>query len=147
MRPVVADLLHGTLIAAIAAAGSCLLALAGFGRPYYVSVLLPVSMLGCLTAAWFLHLRGDRLLGSPSAMRGEEAPRGGSPRKAVPPVPGGPPDVLLAAAEARDEEPVRRTGGAPSSPRAMRALLWAAVELAAAATLLYFLWGIGASFS
>lgn len=107
MRRALTDLLYGTIAAALAAGVSCLLALAGYGRAYYLSVFLPVSALGCVLLAWILHLRGDRFLGSPSAMRGEE------------------------------KRPHRG---------AVRALLWAAAELALAATLLYSLWGVGASY-
>jgi hypothetical protein len=116
MRRVLADLLHGTILAAVAAGISCLLALVGYGRPYYLSVFLPVSMLGYLLIAWLLYLRRDRFMRSPGAMRAE-----------------GPlPD------EGRDP--------GPAFPRAKQALLWAAAELAVAATLLYSLWGIGATY-
>jgi hypothetical protein len=111
MRRLLADLLYGTILAAVAAGISCLLALVGYGRPYYLAVFLPVSMLGYLLIAWILHLRGDRFLGSPSAMKGAKGTDGGDPL-----------------------------------PGAKRALLWAAAELGAAASLLYFLWGIGASY-
>jgi hypothetical protein len=104
MRRMAADLLYGTILAAAAAGVSCLLALVGYGRPYYLSVFLPVSMLGCILIAWILHLRGDRLL------RAEKAGVAGD--------------------------------GNPFAG-AKRALLWAAAELAVAATLLYSLWGIG----
>jgi hypothetical protein len=116
VRSVRADILHGTILAAVAAGVSCLLALVGFGRPYYLSVFIPVSMLAYLLIAWLLYLRGDRFMGSPGAMRAE-----------------GPlPD------EGQDR--------GPAFPRAKQALLWAAAELAVAATLLYSLWGIGAAY-
>lgn len=115
MRRALADLLYGTIVAAAAGGISALLALVGYGRPYYLSVFLPVSALCCLLVAWILHLREDRFLDSPSAMRGR----------------------------------ARQPGDADSRGSfrgARRALLWAAAELALAATLLYFLLGVGASF-
>ena len=69
-----ADLLHGTILAAIAAGISCLLALVGYGRPYYLAIFLPVSMLGYILIAWLLYLRGDRFMGSLSA-DGDPFPR------------------------------------------------------------------------
>lgn len=116
MRRLLTDLLHGTILAAVAAGLSCLLALVGFERPYYLSVFLPVSGLGYLLVAWLLYLRRDRFMGSPGAMRAEEHL----------------PD------EGRDQ--------GPAFPRAKQALLWAAAELAVTATLLYSLWGIGAAY-
>jgi hypothetical protein len=118
MRRVLSDLLYGTFLAAAAGGVSCLLALVGYGRPYYLSVFLPIAMLGYLLIAWVLHLRGDRFLGSPSTVRGASGKEaGGNP--------------------GADGE---------ASPGAKRALLWAAVELGVAASLLYALWGIGASY-
>ena len=137
MRRTLTDLLYGTILAAAAAGLSCLMAQVGFGRSYYLAVFLPVSMLGYILVAWFLHLRDDRFFGSPSAMRGGAPKAAAGDRPADNPLPG---------AARWDEEPIRRQAAAGGAPPhgVKRALLWAAAELAAAATLLYFLWGIGA---
>jgi hypothetical protein len=147
MRSVLADILRGTILAAVAAGVSCLLALVGFGRPYYLSVFLPVSMLAYLLTAWLLYLHGDRFMGSPGAMRARTAttadPHPGPRAEAD-----GPPEYLLRAAAGRAAGPLpdeSRDRG-PAFPRAKQALLWAAAELAVTATLLYSLWGIGAEY-
>jgi hypothetical protein len=146
-RRVLTDLLLGTILAAFAAGVSCLVALVGLRRPYYLAVLLPLCMLGYLLVAWLLYLRGDRFLGSPGAMRrptgGPEAPaRGGGGQTH------GPPEALLRSAAARDGELVPRQDEdrGPAFPRANRALLCAAAELGITAALLYSLWGIGATY-
>ena len=149
MRRAMRDLAYGTILAAVAAGISCLLALAGYQRSYYLAVFLPAFMLGYLLVAWFLYLRKDRFMGSPSAMRGR-------PRKRDPSLAGARdgasevPEELLLAAASRDEDatPVdgARAGAGARPPRLRRALVWAAVELGIAASLLYAVWGIGAAY-
>jgi hypothetical protein len=144
------DIFYGTVFAVIAAGISCLLALVGYKRPYYIAVFLPAFMLGCLLVAWFLYLREDRFMGSPSSgMRGRQgrkspAPTGAATRASRAP------EELLRAAAARDEEPAAVDSAEPTPDSGdrlravMRALLWAALELGAAASLLYSVWGVGA---
>jgi len=149
MRRAMRDLAYGTMLAAVAAGISCLLALAGYRRPYYLAVFLPAFMLGYLLLAWLLYLRTDRFMGSPSAMRGRprkhDPPRAGARDRA-----GRVPEELLRAAASRDEDatPVdgARAGAGDRPPRLRRALVWAAVELGIAASLLYAVWGIGAAY-
>ena len=151
MRPAMRDLVCGTMLAAVAAGISCLLALAGYQRSYYLAVFLPAFMLGYLLVAWFLYLRKDRFMGPPSAMRGR--PRKHNPsrvgaRDSASEVP----EELLRAAASRDEDATlvdgARSGAGESDrqPRLTRALVWAAVELGIAASLLYAVWGIGAAY-
>jgi hypothetical protein len=151
MRRAMRDLGYGTILAAVAAGISCLLALAGYQRSYYLAVFLPAFMLGYLLVAWFLYLRKDRLMGSPSAMRGR--PRKHEPSRAsAHGRTSGVPEELLCAAASRDEDatPVdsARSGAGESDrqPRLTRALVWAAVELGIAASLLYSAGGIGAAY-
>ena len=132
MRRILVDLLHGTILAAIAAGISCLLALVGYSRPYYLAIFLPVFMLGYILIAWLLYLRGDRFMGSPSAMRGGARKAGGDADRL--------PEIL-------PREGAGANAGEDSGdllPRPKRALLWAAGELGIAASLLYSIWGIGA---
>ena len=57
----------GTAIAAGASASSFLLAIAGFGRPYYASVFMPLAMVCLVALAWFMYLRDDGLARRPPA--------------------------------------------------------------------------------
>ncbi|MCX7024860.1 MAG: hypothetical protein NT080_09595 [Spirochaetes bacterium] len=160
MRRMFSDLLNGTILASIAAGISCLLALAGLGRLYYLAVFLPFFMLAYILIAWLLQLRDDGFMGSPSAMRGGKTGKPVGPDARVEAergIGGGsgevadrPPEQLLRVAARWDEGPIGRASpGAPNKdffPQAKRALLWAAAELGLAASLLYSLGGIGATF-
>ncbi len=150
MRRFFFDLLYGTILAGLAAGLSCLLALVGFGRAYYLAVFLPVSMLGCLLIAWLLYLRDDRFLGSPSALKAEKKAMADRP---VPHAGDGAASAegLFGVAALWDEPPLVRARpagdeGGRFRPKAKRALLWAALELGLAATLLYSVWKIGATY-
>ena len=123
----------GTAIAAGASASSFLLAIVGFGRPYYASVFMPLAMVCLVALAWFMYLRDDGLARKPPAAgrpSGADAPDAGlfAPRD------GG----LLPRA------PVEGPSGRRISVRA--ACVWAAVELGIASAVLYAATGLGASF-
>ena len=151
MRRAMRDLGYGTMLAAVAAGISCLLALAGYRRSYYLAVFLPAFMLGYLLVAWFRYLRKDRFMGPPSAMRGRprkhDPSRAGARESAC-----AVPEELLRAAASRDEDATlvdgARSGAGESDrqPGLTRALVWAAVELGITASLLYAVWGIGAAY-
>jgi len=138
----------GTAVAAAACAASFALAVFGFGRLYYASVFMPVAMLACLSIAWFSFLHDDGL-----AHR--------CPSDAEPPAPAPAPPLPEAAPTGRLDPTLfaPRDGGlVPRRPVPARspreragslsraALLWAALELGAAAALLYTAAGVGSRF-
>jgi len=138
----------GTAVAAAACAASFALAVLGFGRLYYASVFMPVAMLACLSIAWFSFLRDDGL-----AHR--------CPPDAETPAPAPAPPLPEAASSGRldptlfapcDGGLVPRRPAPARSPReragslSRAALLWAALELGAAAALLYTVAGVGSRF-
>lgn len=132
------DLLYGTLVAASCTALSFILALAGFGRLYYVAVFLPFFMLACLLVAWFLYLKDDGFIPSArsSGMAASDADRHSNPSSDGPssngpegagPSSGGPegagplagrPDLSLFAP--RGDELVPRKSEGESGPRNVR---------------------------
>ncbi|MEI6873890.1 MAG: hypothetical protein WCL50_02035 [Spirochaetota bacterium] len=158
MQPLLSDFANGTILAALAAGLSCLLALVGFGRSYYLAVFLPVSMLLYILTAWLLYLRDDRFLGSPSAQRGKPAAKDPGPDRDSPDGADADaaPRLLLHIAARWDEAPLTRPAEVAEarlsdqpgifSTRARKALLWAAAELGLVASLLYAIWGIGRSY-
>lgn len=165
----VRDVLYGALVAAACTALSFILALAGFGRLYYVAVFLPFFMLACLLVAWFLYLKDDGFIRSPrtSGAAASDAERHGSPSSNGPSSNGsegasplvGRPDLSLYAPKG-DELVPRKAGGDPGYRKdggtgrldeggtagARRALIWAAVQLGLLAAALYSWVGVGAGY-
>ncbi len=121
------DFLRGTALALAAGAACFGLARFVFGRLYYQSPLLAASLAAMLLLAWLLHLRADGFL--PKA-KPPDAPRKATPYAAF------------------HEEVIPREGGPqPWDGRdVMRALLWAAGELALVSIALYHLAGIGSRY-
>jgi hypothetical protein len=163
------DILYGALVAAVCTALSFILALAGFGRLYYVAVFLPFFMLVCLLVAWFLYLKDDGFIPSArsSGTAATAADRHGSPSYTGLPANGpegagllaGRPDLSLYAP--RGDQLVPRKSDGELGPRnanggsrsgrggtagARRALLWAAVQLGLLAAALYSWAGVGAGY-
>ena len=170
------DVLYGAMVTAVCTGLSFILALAGFGRLYYVAVFLPFFMLACLLVAWFLYLKDDGFIPSAksSGTAASDAERHGSPSSNGPassgPSSNGPegagplagrPDLSLYAP--RGDELVPRKSDGESGPRnalgasrsavtgggtagARRALLWAAVQLGLLAAALYSWAGVGAGY-
>lgn len=134
----------GTAVAAAACAASFALAVFGLGRLYYASVFMPVAMLACLSIAWFSFLRDDGL----ARRSPDEAPA--PPPTPPEAAPTGLPDLSLYAP--RDGGLVPRRPAPARSPRdrpgslSRAALVWAAIELGAAAALLYTVAGVGSRF-
>lgn len=135
MRRVAQDALRGTVLAGLAAGASFLLARYAFGRLFYLGFLLAAALAGMLLVAWLIHLKSDGFFGR---SRKDEAPQ-----------PERDPDHPYASFD----DPVLPRGahdprGAKpwDSRDVMRALLWAAAELAAASAALYHFAGIGSRF-
>ena len=136
----------GTAVAAAACAASFALAVFGFGRLYYASVFMPVAMLACLSIAWFSFLRDDGLAHRCPADAETPAP--------APPLPEAASDGRLDPTlfAPRDGGLVPRRPAPARSPReragslSRAALLWAALELGAAAAFLYAAVGVGSRF-
>lgn len=127
MKTLLLDALRGTTLAALATLGAWLLARFGFGRLYYLGILLPALMTSMLLVAWLIHLQADRF-SEGSAERPEPA----SPFASFK---GG----ILKRSDAEDAAPAL-------APReVLRALLWSAGELAIVSTTLYHGAGIGAN--
>jgi hypothetical protein len=123
-------LLRGTAAAAIAAILSWAASIAGLGRLYYLSVLLPAAAFACLVVSWFLHLREDGFFKAPGRLRPRRAGTNG-----------------LVARNGEGEEPRDNPSDGKAEGRtAAKVLLVAAVELALLATALYVFAGIGASY-
>lgn len=128
----------GFAVAAVACAASFALAVFGFGRIYYAAVFMPVAMLACLALAWFSFLRVDGL----ARRVRDEVPAGQAP---VPAIAGRLEATMYAP---RDGSLVPR---GPSRPRGdgslwRAALVWAALGLGVAATILYSIAGVGSRF-
>lgn len=159
------DVLYGALVAAAFTALSFILALAGFGRLYYVGVFLPFFMLACLLVAWFLYLKDDGFIPSAraSGTAASDAERHGSPSSTGSSASG--PDLSLYAPRGDELVPRKSDGalghcnapgakwlgggkstGQGSAAGARRALLWAAVQLGLLAAALYSWAGVGASY-
>ena len=168
------DILNGAVVTAVCTGLSFILALAGFGRLYYVAVFLPFFMLACLLVAWFLYLKDDGFIPSArsSGTAASDAERHGSPLSNGPAFSGpssngpegagplaGHPDLSLYAPKG-DELVPRKADGDPGYRKAggtgrlveggtagaRRALLWAAVQLGLLAAALYSLAGVGAGY-
>jgi len=157
---------RGAAIALACSGLSLALAVLGFGNAYYLSVFLPFFMLSCLALAWFAFLRSDGLGRRPGASADPE-PRPAEP-VAVPGlgassggeaplgVPAGVPEgsergSLDRSLYARlDSGLIERrplpAGRARPKASGAASLLWAALWLAAAATALYRIAGVGARY-
>ena len=73
------DLVYGAVLAFVCTGLAFVVALAGFGRLYYVSIFLPFFMLACLLVAWFLYLKDDGFIGSAQVSGSSDGkPAGGS---------------------------------------------------------------------
>lgn len=153
----------GTAIAAGASASSFLLAIVGFGRPYYASVFMPLAMVCLVALAWFMYLRDDGLArrppasgrpsGASAANRAEPEPRpaepvdlGGLDGDVGSSIPSAPYAGLFVPRSSGllPRAPVAGHSGRRLSVRG--ACVWAAVELGAASAALYTATGLGASF-
>jgi hypothetical protein len=139
------DAARGAAFAAIAAALSYAIAIWGFGRAYYLGVLIPLALVLFVLIAWLVHLSGGGFL--KTSRRGEAEPPQG-PQAAIER------DSIFAP---RDDRIVPRGGQAPKreksereraeAPRAaIRGLLWGAAWLGLLAACLYRFAGIGASY-
>jgi hypothetical protein len=135
MKWLVADLLRGTLIATSVGVGCFLLARFAFGKLYYLGILLSAALVTLLLVAWLIHLKVDGFFGRS--------------RKEAVPEPKRDPELPFATL---DDGILPRGGSHPQDVRpwgsldVMRALLWAAGELALLSIALYHFVGIGAAF-
>lgn len=135
MKRFAQDALRGTVLACLAAGASYLLARYAFGRLFYLGLLLAATLAGMLLVAWLIHLKADGFFGRS--------------RKEETTVPVRDPDHPYASFD----DPVLPRGahdprGAKpwDSRDVMRALLWAAAELAVVSVVLYHAMGLGARF-
>lgn len=132
------DALRGTALSLCLALIAFVLARYGFGRMYYVGVLLPAFLFGELLVAWLIHLKSDGFFG------------GTKPAEEVAPklAPDSVPEQLYASFD-QGVLPRSPRGEGPREPISsrdvMRALLWSALELGLASIALYHGAGIGAS--
>ncbi len=163
---------RGTALAAALLAAAFALARFGFKHDYYFAILIPLGMIGCLLVAWGLYLKDDGFIKkqavSPERTAAGElsVPRPGdaaqisdmraadktdTSEKLLTESESGRPDVSMFAPRdntlvSRADHRAERQGvSAPSRPT-RRILLWAAAELALAASLLYALAGVGTKF-
>ncbi|HAE21784.1 MAG TPA: hypothetical protein DCG47_05605 [Spirochaetaceae bacterium] len=153
------DALRGTLIAAACTALALLLALAGFGRLYYLAVFLPFFLLACLLVAWGLYLKDDGFIrGTPRTDAAAAESQGGDelgPEASAAAKAAGL-DLSLYAPRSGVLVPRLSEGAGtadqvgPASPvrpgGAKRALLWAALLLGILASALYSWGGVGAGY-
>lgn len=149
----------GLAFAALAAALSYAVALWGFGKAYYLGVLIPLALVLFLLVAWLSHLRRDRFM---TDYRQGEGGKGAASLSREPPAeasttapPGTAPPAELFAP--RDDRIIPRAGAPERGERSeaerdeanrgsIRALLWGALWLGILAAILYSFAGVGASY-
>jgi hypothetical protein len=127
------DTLRGTVLAGLAVGASFLLAHYAFGRLFYLGILLAATLVGMLLVAWLIHLKTDGFFGR---SRREETP---PPDRDHPYASFDDPVLPRGSADPREVRPW-------DSLDVMRALLWAAAELAVVSAALYHFAGIGSRF-
>lgn len=133
MKTLFLDALRGTALAALAMLGAWLLARFGFGRLYYLGILLPALMMIMLLVAWLIHLQADS--SSEGSLEPPPAAERPEPASLFASFKGG----ILKRSDAEDAAPAL-------APReVLRALLWSAGELAIVSITLYHGAGIGAT--
>ncbi len=166
------DLARGSVLAAVFLAAAFALARFGFRNDYYFAILIPIAMMGCLLVSWGLYLKDDGFIkqhataGKRSNPGELSVPRPGdplqtsdmragdhadSPEELITEAATGKPDASLFAPRDNTLVPRAEPGSSLQSAGnrgkpARRALLWAAAELALAATLLYVFAGVGTRF-
>lgn len=154
-----AEALRGSVIALVAAVLSFGFARLGFGRDYYLAILLPVAMFLCLLVAWGLYLKDDGYIRKAAIGKPIDGtvPVQGDADGVLGGITGGASifaprdDTVLSRAPIRPgsrypagtDDADSREGGSGST---RRALVCAAAELALLATALYLFAGIGAGF-
>lgn len=133
MRRTAQDAVRGTVLASLAVGASYLLARYTLGRIFYLSLLLAATLAGMLLVAWLIHLKADGFFGR---ARREETPQ---PDRDHPYASFEDPVLPRGTADPRGAKPW-------DSLDVMRALLWAAAELAVVSVALYHVAGIGSRF-
>ena len=101
------------------------------GNTYYLAVFLPLLMVGCLLLAWAGYLRRDHFI-PPRQRKSGTAPTTDENDTRSP--------------YARWDEPVLPRSDAGQTGNRPLVLLWTAANLAITATVLYHVFGFGASF-
>lgn len=141
------DIFKGLILATVWFLMALLVARFGFGRNWYLGILLPIGALIYLFLAWLLYLRDDGLIRARSG-KAETVREGRPPAE-------GPEELSLFAPPPGTIFPTeelipRRDEGPKPGPGARKSLrsslLWAAIELVLIAAGLYSFAGIGARF-
>jgi hypothetical protein len=155
------DALKGAAFAAIASALCYAVAVWGFGKAYYLGVLIPLALVLFLLVAWLSHLRrggfmkdyrqGDGLDGSASTREAPKTAPSASTSAAQFAALFAPRDdriipraSTLADAQVRRER--RHEGKDGANGAAIRVLLWGSLWLGILAACLYRFAGVGASY-
>jgi hypothetical protein len=146
-RGIASGAARGAAFALVAAAISYAVAIWGFGRDYYIGVLIPFALVLFLLVAWLTHLRRQGFMAD--YRREEDSSQAASHN-----APATPPSSIFAPRDdvivPRSDIPPRKARSAPekaeSSREAIRALLWGALWLGLLAAWLYRFAGIGASY-
>jgi hypothetical protein len=145
----------GLAFAALASVLSYAVALWGFGKAYYLGVLIPLALVLFLLVAWLSHLRRDRFMTDYRQGEGSKGAASLSPEHPAEATATAPPGAELFAP--RDDRIIPRAGAPMRGERseaerdeanrgAIRALLWGALWLGILAAILYSFAGVGASY-
>lgn len=131
------NLVFGAGLAMLLSALSAAFAFWGFGRLYYMSVFLGLSVFACLALAWFAYLRSDGF--------------GKNPEETTPPDTEAPSGGLLPLYMYAKKDrgiiargPVLETRNKQAKSVSVKiVLLWAAIWLTLASAVFYKIYGIG----